>query len=101
MVALGPVWSAVWPSYGDRFEVMVLVMATDMAVAMAAWMLVRGHSRRVTAEMSAVMYLPFLLLFPPYWAGWVSGGVVMTAGHLLMLPAMAAVLWWRRDEHAH
>jgi flagellar biosynthetic protein FliP len=101
MVVLGPVWGLLWPSYGDRLEVMVLVMATDMAIGMAAWMRFRGHAWRGTLEMCAAMYVPFLLLLPPYWAGMVSGDVVMTAGHVLMLPAMALVMWWRRSEYAH
>jgi hypothetical protein len=26
---------------------------------------------------------------------------MITAGHLLMLPAMLALMLWRRDEHSH
>jgi hypothetical protein len=102
MVALGPVWSLVWPGWTDVFEVHVLLMATNMAIGMAAWMAFRKHSRIAIAEMAAAMYVPFLVLLVPYWAGVVPADVVFTAGHLLMLPAMAApMLLWRRHEYLH
>jgi hypothetical protein len=99
MVALGPVADLVWPGQHDRLEFHVLVMATTMAIGMGAWMRFRGHSWRPIAEMSAAMYVPFVVLFVPYWAGAVSGSVVMDAGHLLMLPLMALAMAWRRDEY--
>jgi hypothetical protein len=102
MVALGPVWSLVWPGWMDTTEIGVLGMATNMAIGMAAWMAFRKHSVVAIAEMSAAMYLPFLVLLVPYWAGILSAGVVFTAGHLLMLPAMAVpMVWWRRSEYVH
>ena len=91
--------SLVWPGWTAVFEVHVLIMATDMAIGMAAWMAVRRHSTAMIAEMCAAMYVPFLALLVPYWLGAVSAGVVMTAGHLLMLPAMAVPLLRRRHEH--
>jgi flagellar biosynthetic protein FliP len=45
------------------------------------------------------MYLPFLVLFPPLWAGLISAGTVMVGGHVLMLPAMAAAMLLRRAEY--
>jgi hypothetical protein len=99
MVVLDPVWGLVWPGWTAIFGIHVLLMATNMAIGMAAWMAVRRHSAAVIAEMCAAMYLPFLVLLVPYWLGAVSCGVVMTAGHLLMLPAMAVPLVRRRHEH--
>jgi hypothetical protein len=102
MVALGPVWSLVWPGWTATTEVHVLGMATNMAIGMAAWMAFRRHSPIAIVEMSAAMYLPFVVLLVPYWAGLIGAGVVFTAGHLLMLPAMAVpMLWWRRSEYVH
>jgi len=101
MFALGPVWGLVWPGWTAVFEVHVLVMATNMAIGMAAWMAFRRHSAVAIAEMSAAMYVPFLVLLVPYWLGAVSAGVVMTAGHGLMFLAMAAPMLWRRQEYVH
>ena len=101
MGALGVVWDAAWPGLTGRPDAMALTMAFDMTVGMAAWMWVRGHAPRHIAEMSAVMVLPFLVLLVPYWAGGISADVLMIAGHLLMLPLMAAAMLLRRSEYQH
>ncbi|SDB99937.1 flagellar biosynthetic protein FliP [Geodermatophilus telluris] len=101
MVALGPLEQLVWPGLDDRVDVHAVVMATNMAIGMGAWMRVRGHSWPAIAEMSAAMYVPFAVLLVPFWAGALSGDTLFTAGHLLMLPAMALAMWWRLDEYAH
>jgi uncharacterized membrane protein len=44
MMVLGPVHEYLWPGLDDRADVAALVMATDMAIGMAAWMRFRGHS---------------------------------------------------------
>jgi len=51
--------------------------------------------------MSSTMYVPFAVLLPPAWAGAMSGAALITAGHLLMLPSMFALMLWRRDEYGH
>ena len=71
-----------------------------MTVAMAGWMRFRGHGRPATLEMSAAMYVPFLVLFPPLWLGVLSGHTMMLLGHMLMLPAMAAAMLLRPAEYA-
>ncbi len=100
MGVLGPLEALLWPGVDDRVDVHAVVMATNMAVAMAAWMRFRGHSWPAIVEMSAAMYVPFAVLLVPYWAGAVSGSFLLTAGHVLMLPAMALAMWWRLDEYA-
>ena len=95
MVALGPLW----PGLSDRLEPMALVMATNMSIGMAAWMAVRRHSIASILEMTVAMYLPFVVLFVPYWLGAISSGAALTLGHVLMLPAMAVVMLRRADEH--
>ena len=100
MVVLGPLEALLWPGVDDRVDVHAVVMATNMAVGMAAWMRFRGHSWPAIVEMSAAMYVPFAVLLVPYWAGAVSGSFLFTAGHVLMLPAMALAMWWRLDEYA-
>jgi hypothetical protein len=79
-------------------------MATNMTIAMSAWMRYRQHGWAPIAEMGAAMYLPFLALFVPLWTGAISADTLMLAGHLLMLPAMALAMLLRLDEytsHAH
>ncbi|MCG2621912.1 hypothetical protein LVY72_08270 [Arthrobacter sp. I2-34] len=106
MAALAPVWSWATDALGvsavfDRPDVAALVMATNMTLAMSAWMLYRGHRWAPIAEMAAAMYLPFVMLFPPLWLGAISGHTLMAAGHLLMLPAMALAMLLRRSEYTH
>lgn len=101
MAALGALEDLVWPALTSRPDVGVLVMATNMSLGMGAWMRYRGHSWRGIAEMSAAMYAPFLVLLVPYWAGALGEHDLMTWGHVLMLPAMALVMYLRPAEYAH
>ena len=101
MFALGALEGLVWPALMGRADVAAMVMATNMSVGMAAWMRFRRHSWRGITEMSAAMYLPFVVLLVPYWAGLAGEGVLMTWGHLLMLPAMALAMLLRPAEYAH
>jgi hypothetical protein len=101
MFVLGWLEGLVLPGLSLSTAPAVLVMATNMAVGMAAWMRVRGHSWRGITEMSASMYLPFAVLLVPFWAGAVDGHAVMTWGHVLMFPAMALAMLLRPGEYAH
>jgi hypothetical protein len=98
MVALAPLWPADWVA---RTDVHVMTMAIDMTIAMALWMRIRRHSWPRTAEMSATMFLPFLVLLVPYWLGALSAMGVMIAGHVIMFPLMLAVMLWRRADYWH
>lgn len=98
MVALHPLWPAAWL---ERPDAAALVMATNMTIAMTAAMLLRRHSWPRIAEMAAAMYLPFVALLVPYWLGAISGGTLMIAGHIVMVPLMLAVMVWRRAEYWH
>jgi hypothetical protein len=93
---LAPLWS---PLGIERADLHALVMATDMAVGMAAWMLVRGHGVRSVAAMCGSMYAAFAVLFPPLWVGLLGGEAMLTLGHVLMLPAMLAVMLLDPDAH--
>lgn len=77
-----------------------VLMATDMAVGMAAWMLFRGHGWAVTLEMCAAMYVPVLLL-PLVWSGDMGEMTFMVLAHVLMMVAMLAVLLRHRHNLAH
>jgi hypothetical protein len=106
MVALHPVWTLVLDAVGasglmHNPYTSALIMATNMTVAMSAWMKVRGHRWRPIAEMGAAMYLPFLVLFVPLALGLIGESALMLWGHVLMLPAMAAAMLLRPSEYAH
>jgi hypothetical protein len=100
MVALGPLWSLASPGLESYPAASAMVMATDMTIGMVLWMRIRRHAWRPVVEMSAAMYLPFLLLLVPYWLGMVSGGVVMMGGHSLMIPFMLGAMLMRRREYS-
>jgi hypothetical protein len=105
MVVLGPAESLLlnqigWSELLASFEAYALVMATNMTVAVTAWMRFRRHGWAAIAEMAVAMYAPFLVLFPPLWLGVLSATGLMVLGHLLMLVAIAAAMLRRRDEYA-
>ncbi|WP_086668646.1 hypothetical protein [Lentzea kentuckyensis] len=100
MIALGPIWSFAWPDLSGNMTAQVLVMATNMSLAMALWMKIRRHGWPSIIEMSAAMYVPFLVLLPFYWAGVLTGMTLMGAGHVLMLPAMLIAMLRRRHEYS-
>ena len=100
MAALGPLWTLMWPDLPSSPAAHTMVMATDMAIGMTLWMRLRGHGWRGIAEMSAAMYVPFLLLLGPYALGMISGAALMLGGHVLMLPAMLLAMLRHRHEYA-
>jgi hypothetical protein len=104
MVVLGPVESMLlnpigWAEVVANFEAAMLVMATNMTVAAAAWMRFRRHGWAAIAEMAVAMYAPFMVLFPPLWLGALSVNELMVLGHVLMLLAIAATMLRRRHEY--
>jgi hypothetical protein len=104
MMLLGPAESMLlnpigWAEVVATFEAAMLVMATNMTVAAAAWMRFRRHGWAAVAEMAVAMYAPFLVLFPPLWLGALSANGVMVLGHVLMLLAIAAAMLRRRHEY--
>ena len=106
MFALMPLWTVALQATGaphllDHAEPMALAMATDMAIGMGAWMAFRRHGWRDIAEMTAAMYLPFVIFFPVTLAGAMTSGALMVAGHALMLAAMLAVMLRRRDHYGY
>jgi hypothetical protein len=106
MIALAPIWDFAfsrlnWTSLGQRPALNAIVMATNMTIAMTAWMRFRGHRWAVTAEMAAAMYVPFLLLLIPHQLGLISGTGLMMLGHLLMIPAMITAMLCRKNEYTH
>ncbi|MEU6006633.1 hypothetical protein [Streptomyces sp. NPDC047453] len=106
MVVLHPAWMFVLDALGavalmHNPYTGALIMATNMTVAMSAWMRFRGHRWQPIAEMGAAMYVPFLVLFVPLALELIDTGDLMLWGHLLMLPAMAVAMLLRPYEYAH
>jgi hypothetical protein len=102
MVALDAARLLVLPGVHLVVELETLMMLVGMSAGMTAWMAFRRHGLRSIAVMCASMGVPFLVLLPLHWAGAISAGTLMTAGHLLMLPAMALAMPFahRHGEHA-
>ena len=106
MYALMPLWPVAFRAVGaphllDHAEPETLSMATGMAIGMAALMAWRRHGWRDIAEMTAAMYLPFVILFPATLAGAMTSGTMMVAGHGLMLVAMLALMLRRREHYGY
>lgn len=105
MMVLWPVWLLATSAAGDAHwlraaEVESLVMATTMAVPMAAWMRFRGHRWTPTLEMSAAMYAGFVLAMPFLWAGAIGEHGLMMVGHVGMFALMLVAMLWRWEEYA-
>lgn len=104
MAVLAPVWTLAFDAFDaaatlDRPDVMAMSMATNMVVAMSAWMWFRGHTAAPIAEMGLAMYLPFVVLLVPLWLGVLSVAALMTIGHIAMLGTMWLAMVRRRDEY--
>jgi hypothetical protein len=100
MLVIGPLWPyAVPDDLLARADLAAATTATSMSVAMAGWMWHRRHGGAAIAEMTAAMYVPFLVLLPPWWAGQIDADAVLAGGHLLMLPAMVLAMWHRAAEY--
>ena len=85
MYALMPLWQVAFRAVGaphllDHAEPMALSMATGMGIGMGAWMAFRRHGWRDIAEMTAAMYLPFVILFPATLAGAMTSGLILVSG---------------------
>jgi flagellar biosynthetic protein FliP len=88
-----------WAAVNELTVPRTLVMATTMSIGMAAWMRVRGCGWPAIAEMSLAMYVPFLVMYPFYFAGLAGPAAVMVVGHVLMTPAMIVAMLLRKDEY--
>jgi flagellar biosynthetic protein FliP len=77
-----------------------LTMAVFMTVPMVAWMIVRGHGWRHSAEMAFAMFVPLIaiivlrLLGADAYLPWLD-----KASHLAMPLAMIIAMLYRRDHY--
>jgi hypothetical protein len=93
-----------FPYLSARFspEAFSLAMAVSMTVPMVAWMRIRKHAWRLSAEMAGAMLVPIVLLIAVCSIGHLPSTVLLTGTHIIMLPAMLAVMLYRwRDYTCH
>jgi hypothetical protein len=82
-------------------EIVLLGMAIIMTIPMVGWMRHRGHTWRPCHEMAASMIVPTAAIIGLMWAGVMTDfGTLMLVEHIVMLPAMLAVMLLRIDEYA-
>ena len=80
---------------------MLLSMAVTMTLPMVAWMRVRGHDGRASAEMSASMLLPAAAAVGLLQLDAIEySGAVMVVEHVAMLAAMLAAMLLRPAAYA-
>jgi hypothetical protein len=83
-------------------EAYALAMAVSMTVPMVAWMRIRKHAWRLSAEMAGAMIIPTALLIVVCSIGLLPRAVVIPGTHLLMVPAMLGAMLYRwRDYTCH
>jgi hypothetical protein len=71
-----------------------------MTIPMVAWMRHRGHKWAASWEMTAAMFVPTFLAITLLRAGALeSGHSAMGIQHMVMFPAMLAVMFLRVDEY--
>ena len=82
-------------------ELRVMLMGVSMTVPMIAWMGYRGHSAARNAEMAMSMIAPTILAAALAATGALGTEAAFGIQHVVMIPAMLAVMLWRYDEYAH
>jgi hypothetical protein len=102
--ALGDVvyfWAAGVFGYSEPFsqlpELSLFVVTFSMTAPMAAWMLLRGMSRRATVEMSAAMPVLALALLVSGRLAILPEGDLALLEHGLMVPVMLIPMLFRLD----
>lgn len=106
MVVLGGLSAGAFAATGSSLSaqpsgLQVMLMGFNMTVPMVAWMSYRGHNRARNAEMAASMIVPSALSAALAWAGALSAPGALALQHIVMVPAMLAVMLWRYDEYSH
>ena len=77
-------------------------MAFNMTVPMVAWMHY-GHRMNVrrSLEMAASMIVPTVAAVALYWLTVIASEGVLVVQHAVMIPAMLAVMLWKREAYSH
>ncbi|MBE3558884.1 MAG: hypothetical protein IMW89_06625 [Ktedonobacteraceae bacterium] len=83
-------------------EVSLLAMQVVTTIPILAWMRIRKYAWRLNAEMAGAMIVPTIVLIAAYALGMLPRASLMLGTHLLILPAMLAVMLYRwRDYTSH
>lgn len=86
----------------DAPAAMLLGMGITMTVPMVAWMRYRGHGWAASNEMAASMVVPTLGVVALLAVGVAEDTHSLLAiQHVVMFPAMLAVMFLRLDEYTH
>jgi hypothetical protein len=96
VVVFGTGFAAAWR---DHVALAAFAMGFNMTVPMVLWMHHRHHSWERGGEMAGAMILPVLPLLLLDWLGAIPGGVVLGLQMILMIPAMLALMLYRKDEY--
>lgn len=80
-------------------ELKAALWLVAMTVPMVGWMRYRGMSWRQSAEMSVAMAIPTLLAVPAFWGGLITPRTLNSIEHSTMVPAMLALMVYRRREY--
>jgi hypothetical protein len=96
---------AVGIDVGDRLDdapaLQLLAMAFTMTAPMVAWMRYRGHGWAPAWEMAGSMFAPTFAAIALLWTGAVEDThALMMIQHIVMFPAMLAVMLLRLDEYS-
>jgi hypothetical protein len=92
-------WGAFLTTWADTSGLTTIAMALLMAATMGAWMRYRRHLWSSVVEMSASMVVVPVVLIPLLWVGEISSLTIHGATMLAMLPAMFAVMFYRRKSY--
>ena len=107
MIALGIPAGVALGGFGinlteDAPAAILLGMGITMTVPMVAWMRYRGHAWAASNEMAASMMVPTLGVVALLAGGLVDDThALLVIQHVVMFPAMLAVMFLRLDEYAH
>jgi hypothetical protein len=92
----GTGFAAAWR---DHAALAAFAMAFNMTVPMVLWMRHRQHSWERGAEMAAAMTVPVLPLLLLDGLGVIPAAAVLGVQMILMIPAMLAVMVFRKGEY--
>ena len=78
----------------------ITLMGLWMTAPMVGWMAYRSHTTAQTTEMAGSMIIPTMIAAVLTWTGVLGTDTGLAIQHVVMLPAMLAVMVRRYDEYA-